>query len=108
MFLIRAAFWLALVVAFIPVRDADLGEGQRAVSTMETVNLAQAVVSDIGSFCSRNAQTCETGGELLSQMGLKAREGAKIAYTWLDKHVADEKKQSKIDPVSTSSVTPNN
>ena len=73
MFLIRAAFWLTLVIAFIPVKSADLGEGQRAVSTMETVSLAQSVVSDIGSFCSRNTQTCETGGVLLSQMGLKAR-----------------------------------
>jgi hypothetical protein len=104
MFLIRAAFWLTLVVAFIPVKNTDLGEGQRSVSTMETVNLAQSVVSDIGSFCSRNAQTCETGGELLSQMGLKAREGAKLAYTWLDKHVGDDNKANAIDPVSTSSV----
>ena len=105
MFLIRAAFWLTLVIAFIPVKSADLGEGQRAVSTMETVSLAQSVVSDIGSFCSRNTQTCETGGVLLSQMGLKAREGAKMAYTWLDQRVGEDKEPDAIDPVSTSSVS---
>ena len=107
MFLLRVAFWLALVVAFIPVRESDLGEGQRAISTMETVNLAQSVVSDIGTFCSRNAQTCETGGILLSQMGLKAREGAKLAYTWLDKHVGKDPlvaQTGNVDPVETSSV----
>jgi len=107
MFLLRAAFWLALVVAFIPVREADLGEGQRAISTMETVNLAQSVVADISTFCSRNAQTCETGGILLSQMGLKAREGAKLAYTWLDQHVGKEQMAGDtrvVDPIETSSV----
>ena len=107
MFLLRAAFWLALVIAFIPVRDSDLGEGQRAVSTMETVNLAQSVVADISSFCSRNVQTCETGGILFSQMGLKAREGAKLAYTWLDKQVGKDQiagNTQGVDPIETSSV----
>jgi hypothetical protein len=104
MFIIRAAFWLTLVVAFVPVRDADLGEGQRAVSTMETVNLAQSVVTDVSSFCARNQQTCETGGVLFSQMGLKAREGAKLAYQWLDKQVGEKGEKASVDQTTTSSL----
>ncbi|MGB7334386.1 MAG: DUF5330 domain-containing protein [Salaquimonas sp.] len=112
MFLIRAAFWIALVVAFIPVQQADLEEGQRSVSTLETVGLAQSVMADIGSFCERNSQTCQTGGVLISQMGLKAREGARIAYSWLDERYGDKASyaatdaglKSGIDPVKTSSI----
>lgn len=117
MFFIRAAFWLALVVAFIPVRETDLAEGQKPVSTAETVGLAQTVVTDIGSFCVRNPSTCETGGTLLSQMGLKAREGARLAYTWLDKrygntntHLAGSnavnglQSGQQVDPVTTSAT----
>lgn len=113
MFFIRAAFWLALVVALIPVNPSDLKEGQRSVSTAETVGLAQSVMADIGSFCERNDRTCETGGVLLSQMGIKAKEGARIAYSWLDDRTSDESMQlvsgkpndmKIIDPVATSSV----
>lgn len=85
MFFVKAAFWLTLVVAFIPVRSADLPEGERAVSTAETVTFARSVVDDVMTFCKRNEETCETGSLLISQMGAKAREGARITYAWLDK-----------------------
>ncbi len=116
MFLIRAAFWLTLVIAFIPVKQSDLPVGQRSISTMETVSLAQSVFADLSTFCARNAETCETGGVLISQMGMKAREGAKLAYTWLDGRYGTsseiarsqaDKAEQPVDPVSTSSISAN-
>ena len=113
MFLIRAAFWLSLVIAFIPVSPSDLNEDQRPVSPLETVGLAQSVVEDVAAFCTRNTGTCETGGQLFSQMGVKAREGARIAYTWLDKRYGAETqapagtdaiKGESTDPVETGAV----
>ena len=114
MFLFRATFWLAIVIALIPVRQSDLPEGQRSISTLETVGLAQSVIKDLGSFCERNEDTCTTGAVLVSQMGAKAREGARIAYTWLDERYGDDQSQSahnigktsleKVDQVKTSSV----
>lgn len=117
MFFIRAVFWLSVVVAFIPVNPSDLNEDQRAVSALETVGLAQSVVEDVAAFCTRNQGTCETGGQLFSQMGIKAREGARIAYGWLDKRygpdaqtnaqanaqAADQGNEST-DPVETGAV----
>ena len=114
MILIRAAFWLTLVVALIPVNQNDLPDGQRSISTLETVSLAQSVFEDLSSFCSRNSQACETGSILVSQMGMKAREGAKLAYTWLDDNYGNKANiatnspnevSSPIDPVSTSSIS---
>ena len=113
MFFIRAVFWLSLVVAFIPVNPSDLGGDQKPVSPLETVGLAQSVVEDVAAFCTRNQGTCETGGQLFSQMGIKAREGARIAYTWLDKRygpqtqTADNKDAGDgkaTDPVETGAV----
>ena len=103
MFLIRAGFWLALVIALSPANPADMEPGQRSISTMETVGLAQTVASDIGSFCTRNSETCETGSVLISQMGQKAREGARIAYTWLDERYGNEK-SGEVDTVATGSL----
>lgn len=103
MFLIRAAFWLSLVIAFIPVNPADLGENQRAVSAGETIGAMQMAISDMRGFCERNPQSCDTGRELFSQFGAKARNGARIVHDFLDKRLAsDEARES--DPVRTGGI----
>lgn len=83
-FLFRLAFWLALVIAVIPVRQSDLGPGEKQVGAADTFGIARSVVSDLVAFCTRNEKTCATGSILVSQMGLKAREGARVVYTFLD------------------------
>lgn len=90
MFFIKAAFWLSLVVAFIPVDPAHLAPNQRNITPIETVGVAQSLVKDLSGFCERNQQSCETGGVILSQMGLKAREGARIVYTYLDNNAVSD------------------
>ena len=85
MFLVRAIFWLSIVVALIPVNPADLQEGQRPVSTMETLGAAQTLISDMSGFCDRNPQACGTADELFSQFGAKARTGMRYVSAWLDK-----------------------
>lgn len=84
MFLIRTAFWLALVVAFIPVNPADLGDDQRPVSTQETIGAVQALVADLAGFCQRNGSACDTGREVFSQFGAKARAGLRYASAYFD------------------------
>ena len=88
MFLIRTAFWLGLVVLLIPVNPADLGEGQQPVSTIETVGAAQDLLADFIKVCDRKPEACEKGKLALSRMGLKAKEGARIVYSFLDDKTA--------------------
>lgn len=89
MFLIRAVFWLTLVIAFIPVNPEDLKDGQRVVSTGETILAAQAVIADLAGFCQRNQQTCGTGRELFAQLGAKATTGARQVYLFLEERTAE-------------------
>lgn len=108
MFLIRAAFWLTLVIAFIPVHPQDLDEGQRAVSTGETIVAAQALLSDFARFCERNPETCVTGRELFSQFGAKAVTGARELYAYLSEKQGDAKSpEPEAEVVSTGSVKAN-
>ena len=97
MFLVRIAFWLSIVIALIPVNPADLEDGQRAVSTGETLRAAQTVVADVAGFCDRNPETCGTGRELFAQLGAKARTGARYLYETLE--------TGETDPVATGSVS---
>lgn len=83
MFLVRAIFWLSIVIALIPVNAADLKEGQRPVSTFETLGAAQALIRDLSGFCERNEQACTTGSEVMSQFGAKARTGLRYVSAYL-------------------------
>ena len=80
-FLLRTAFWLSIVIALIPVNPADLHDGQRPVSTLETISIARAVVTDAAGFCERNVAACASGRELIAQFGAKAKNGWKFAST---------------------------
>ena len=109
MFLVRTIFWLSIVVALIPVNPADLGEGQRPVSTIETLGAAQAVIHDMSGFCERNPKACDTGNELFAQFGAKARTGAHYVSVWFDK-AGSKGEDTKgtapaADPVNTGAVT---
>ncbi|HSO48246.1 MAG TPA: DUF5330 domain-containing protein [Rhizobiaceae bacterium] len=90
MFLIRAVFWLTLVIAFIPANPEDLDEGQRAVSTGETMVAAQALLADLAQFCERNEEACVTGKELFAQFGAKAKAGAHGLFDYLGEQQAAE------------------
>jgi hypothetical protein len=104
MFLIRAVFWLTLLVAFIPVNPADLKEGQRAVSTGETIVAAQALLADLSGFCERNQEACGTGKELFSQLGAKALTGARHVIQYLEENA--DKEAPAPDKISTGSLAP--
>ncbi len=70
MFLIRAAFGLAVVVMLLPADEA-----QQAKVTGQ----AGSVVERAASFCERNVNTCAAGAELWATFLKKAEFGAKLA-----------------------------
>ncbi len=83
MFLIRAAFWLSIVVMFIPA-DPESNSPAPRVSLIEGMIAARAVVTDLSSFCDRNPNVCVTGGAALQVFADKAQNGAKMLYRYLD------------------------
>ncbi len=105
MFLIRAVFWLTLVIAFIPVNPEDLEEGQRAVSTGETMVAAQALLADLSRFCERNEDACVTGKELLGQLGAKAKTGARGLFDYLEEQQGETAAQTQPAPVADETNT---
>jgi hypothetical protein len=85
MFLIRTAFWLSLVIAFIPTGESNapnpaLADSGPQVSAIEALSAAQNTVSDLAGFCDRNPNTCETGSAALKVFGQKAQYGAMKIY----------------------------
>lgn len=86
MFLIRTAFWLALVILLIPVsRDGASGDETAGpeISPIEAFQAARHTVSDLAGFCDRNPDTCRTGSAVVRVFGQKAQAGALMVYEYL-------------------------
>ena len=99
-FLIRAAFWLSLVIMLLPA-DSETGDKAPRVSAFETISAAGAAVSDISQFCNRNPDVCVTGGSAFQVFGEKVRYGVKLVYGYFgDKKPAEEpaEGQSTLSP----------
>ena len=69
LFLIRAAFWLMIIVLLLPTDDK-----QRS----EVYGTAQAAVNDVTSFCDRNPETCASGKDAFAVFVQKAEFGARM------------------------------
>nr|WP_321445028.1 DUF5330 domain-containing protein [uncultured Cohaesibacter sp.] len=82
-FLIRAAFWLSLVILILPA-EPDSKRSDASLSTTQAISAAQAALSDFTSFCSRQPDVCAAGEVALDNFAAKARYGAKQLYVYLD------------------------
>ncbi len=88
-FLIRAAFWLSLVLLVIPF-GVSQGSGSNSVGPVQALSAAREAVGDIAGMCERKPDVCETGRSAFHTIGVRAREGAKLAYQYLDEKLGEE------------------
>jgi hypothetical protein len=87
MFLVRAAFWLSVVVILLPA-EKDTGDKAPRVTAFEALSAAQSTVSDLSQFCQRNPNVCVTGGSAFAVFGDKVRYGVKLLYRTFGDHKA--------------------
>ena len=77
MFLIRAAFWLSVVVLLLP-GDPKTGADAPRVTAFQALLATRAAVADISGFCDRNPDVCATGSTALQVFVAKVRYGAEL------------------------------
>lgn len=88
-FLLRAAFWLCVVVMLLP-GDPERGIDAPRVTLFEALGAAQATVTDIAHFCDRNPAVCTTGGNVVQVMGDKASYNARQLQEYLTREGESE------------------
>ena len=90
-FLIKVAFWLAIVVMLLPTGAKHATAPTPEVGTTEAVSAASAAMSDMRRFCARQPEACAIGSQAAVAFGQKAQAGAKMLYEFLnDKLGANE------------------
>jgi cysteine desulfuration protein SufE len=78
-FLLRAAFWLSVVVVLLPASPSAPGPPGPRVSATEAVSAANAAVFDMRHFCSRQPDACAVrvaGVEPIRPQGASRRQNA--------------------------------
>lgn len=81
MFLIRAAFWLMIIVLLLPT-----DEDQRN----KVYGTAEAAVRDLATFCDRNPDTCTTGRDAFQVLVHKAEFGARMLMGFIKEQSGGE------------------
>ena len=92
-FLIKGTFWFSLVLVLLPFLDptgSKTLENGPKVDVGDTVSAATEAFSYISAICVQKPDVCEKGTETFVALGHRAREGARIAYQFLDTQFAEE------------------
>ena len=95
-FLLRAAFWLSIVIILLPT-GSQQPKATPTIETSEAVSAASAAVADMRKFCDRQPDACVVGSQAAVAFGYKAQAGAKMLYDFLTDALA---------PAETGSVVP--
>nr|WP_298104867.1 DUF5330 domain-containing protein [uncultured Shinella sp.] len=92
-FLIKGTFWFSLVLVLLPFLDpassAKLENGP-SVELGDTFSAATEALSYVTAMCLEKPDVCQKGTETFVALGHRAREGAHIAYKFLDTQFAED------------------
>ena len=89
MFLLRTAFWLAVVLALLPSFGPKAAvPAATGVEATEAVTAASETLGDMIGFCSRQPNACAAGVHLASAIGQRAQAGAKMLYGMVGEKLA--------------------
>lgn len=83
-FLIRAAFWLTIVLMLIPA-DPKTGADAPRVTVLEAFVAARATIADMSAFCDRNPDVCVTGSAAFQLFAERAENGVRMLYRYFDR-----------------------
>lgn len=101
--LIKGTFWFSLVLIALPLFSAESTDRLEEGPQFQTAGSMAAVwtlYDDITSICEREPQVCEVGTHTIGVLGARAKEGARIAYQYLD----DQFGADDADGLTTASI----
>jgi hypothetical protein len=83
MFLLKAAFWLGLVLVLLPTGPKKQTAEGPQVSALDAASAASGAVSDLSRFCTRQPETCTVGSQVATILAQRAQDGAAMVYEFI-------------------------
>jgi hypothetical protein len=87
-FLIKGSFWFAavlVVLSYFSSHPAAEDRSANALQVTDALSAATEAYHYVSAMCSEKPQVCEKGSETFSVLGVRAKEGARVAFELLDK-----------------------
>ncbi|TDK37635.1 hypothetical protein E2F50_10350 [Rhizobium deserti] len=87
-FLIKGSVWFAavlVVLSYFSSKPANEIQGVSALEVSDAFTAATQAYQYVSAICTEKPDVCEKGGETLSALGVRATEGARVAFELLDK-----------------------
>lgn len=81
MFLLRAAFWIGLVLIVLPIGSQKPETPQ--IKAADAASAASAAVSDLSHFCTRQPDSCALGSQIAAVLGQRIEAGARMVYEFI-------------------------
>jgi hypothetical protein len=97
-FLIKTAFWFSLVLVLLPVFSSQSTtrlQNEPKVQVSDAFGAATGAFQYVSALCSEKPDVCVKGGETFTALGYRAREGALVAYQFLDNQFGGNKADGK-------------
>lgn len=82
-FIIRSVFWLSLVLLLVPI-GGNGAHNEDMVGPLDAFFAARGAVSDLAGMCDRKPDVCEVGKSAIHTIGVRAREGARMAMAAIE------------------------
>jgi len=102
-FLLRMAFWLAVVLVLLPSGGSQ-PTSKVNVSALDAMSAAKATVTDMRSFCERQPDACIVGSQAAVAIGHRAQAGAKMLYEYLNEHLGPNDTGTIVNAAAGKSV----
>jgi hypothetical protein len=103
----RNLVWVGLALAALPIFNDAASTGvksDKGVELSDALGAAAGAITYMGSLCSEKPDVCVKGAETFSALGNRARDGARVAYTYLDTKFANDAESKADDAVLTGTV----
>ncbi|MGK9050218.1 DUF5330 domain-containing protein [Neorhizobium petrolearium] len=87
-FLIKGTFWFAavlVVLSYFSGRPVTEPQGASALEVGDAFAAATEAYQYVSAICAEKPDVCEKGAETFSALGVRAKEGARVAFELLDK-----------------------
>src|SRR5690349_17433740 len=91
--LIKGSFWFSLVLVLLPVFSSGSTErlaNAPPVNFTDAYSFAFGAYDYLSNFCTEKPDTCEQGSKTFTALGYRAKEGARIAYDYLNTKFSDD------------------
>jgi hypothetical protein len=92
-FLIKGSVFFAtvlVVLSYFSSKPAAEIEGARSFQMGDAVTAATQAYQYVSAICGEKPEVCEKGSETFAALGVRATEGARVAFQLLDRQFGDD------------------